>query len=836
MAEALSISKCEHSRLLDSQKKSANFKCEICEDIMCCYDNLKLHLNDHLNPESNSKESVFKPQKEYLGKIENFSIIKLGNSEHILGTGSIGNIVLAKNQIDNKYYAIKRIYKQLLLESGGNYAQIYKEGRIHRGLVHENIVRLHSFIEDDNCFYLVMDYARGGSLYDKIQICQGLDEPLCFKYFIQVISAVEFLHRNNFVHRDIKPENLLIDEKDCVKLCDFGWCIDVTNKRETFCGTFEYMAPEIIKELPYNHGVDIWSLGVLLYEMVHGYSPFSRSANKQKERLTIPNLSHQDIFNNILKRKFEIGSNISSILSDLIQRILTIEQSKRISIQDIIQHNWIQNKKDEISKVKLLLIQEQINIIKNENTEVLDLIRHISEEDYGLDLCMNETKSARQTAGIGNIKHKSRTDFKQQPDIRKTVKSLFLDQIDYDSSEIDDELEEEKPLEQARLSNLEFMRETAHPSRIYNQSTRFSVNSIAIHKETNKINCSGKIETIIEMAEQENLMTEMRERPLFNLFSNIDQTRISEVQEEFEESKPKKAAYRNSMLALQKDFIRKSIRKDTDSYLDTQISTDKADKSSNVNCKLEPSKREFNMFTDFLSKENHRLESSTSLITNIVNTESDFNTPRDYDTNNSYSKIYTYKKRESVPTTCSKNESQTRSNNIKNKAISEVNLRNKSRVFSKQSMSELEVSKTIHEISENVEDIEKCFLGTASDSKKFKSNKTCFNNKMVDPSLKYSDKSKSKFPGKKSIDSEPFDTANASNFFILDESNEFNTGNFDSPYGSNSNFKLSEIEKQVNILSRANGSNNKVSLESSSRGSTFWDSLKSLFNPFSCTK
>jgi serine/threonine protein kinase len=102
-----------------------------------------------------------------------------------------------------------------------------------------------------------------------------MDEKTAFHYFIQTSSAVLFLHENNLVHRDLKPENILVDENNNIKLCDFGWCVELSmGNRVTFCGTYEYMAPEIIKEKPYNQGIDVWSLGILLYELCHGYSPF----------------------------------------------------------------------------------------------------------------------------------------------------------------------------------------------------------------------------------------------------------------------------------------------------------------------------------------------------------------------------------------------------------------------------------------------------------------------------------------------------------------------------------------------------------------------------------
>lgn len=185
---------------------------------------------------------------------------------------------------------------------------------IHRRIIHENIVRAYSHFEDNDFYYIIVEYVDNGNLYHKIiQSRNGFTESQAFVYFKQVVKALEFLHENYLVHRDLKPENILINKKDKVKLCDFGCCVDIRNGfRETFCGTFEYMAPEIIRELPYNQGVDIWSLGILLYEMIHGHSPFCKKSDDNNRDLS-------QIFRNILTHNLSFKKEVSDSCKDLIK-------------------------------------------------------------------------------------------------------------------------------------------------------------------------------------------------------------------------------------------------------------------------------------------------------------------------------------------------------------------------------------------------------------------------------------------------------------------------------------------------------------------------------------
>ena len=174
-----------------------------------------------------------------------------------------------------------------------------------------------------------------------------------------MVNAVYFLHQNNIIHRDIKPENILLGENDLLKLCDFGWAKELTiNKRSTFCGTMEYMAPEIMGNEKYDFSVDVWSLGILLYELIMGHSPF----RSKKDRNIVIKIKLHDLV-------FDKNKNLSQECIDLIKGLLDSNPLTRLRLKDIFEHPFViinskKAQKNVIPRRKESLDDSNENIMK----------------------------------------------------------------------------------------------------------------------------------------------------------------------------------------------------------------------------------------------------------------------------------------------------------------------------------------------------------------------------------------------------------------------------------------------------------------------------------------
>jgi len=363
----------------------SSFRCRYCQNNFCSLACLEIHYSEiHNNINNNSNNNDINSYSQTKKNIESPFIVKGTLNTTILydetyslknflpvyeqdgklktiGSGSYGQVYLGLNQIDKKYYAIKHMEKKNIFQLLHSLIGIQKEIEIQSKIDHPNIVKLLYVKETDISYDLIMEYASGGNLFHFIRKNKGLDENKSFTIFIQVVNAIYFLHENDLIHRDIKPENILIFENDVVKLCDFGWCVKLEGQqRETFCGTTEYMSPELVKNQGYGKEIDVWSLGILLYEMIHGYSPF---------RPNKPHFNEKDVMENIINHNINFSKKVSDECKALIYGLLDPNINKRYKVEDIFNSEFVKRYENTqvgsktINNEKNYTNQSQINNI-----------------------------------------------------------------------------------------------------------------------------------------------------------------------------------------------------------------------------------------------------------------------------------------------------------------------------------------------------------------------------------------------------------------------------------------------------------------------------------------
>lgn len=261
-------------------------------------------------------EDIVNPGKEKVGRID-FELLK------VLGKGGYGKVFQVRKVTGKdcgKIFAMKVLKKATVVRNQKDTAHTKAERNILEVVKHPFIVDLMYAFQTDGKLYLILEYLSGGELFMHLER-EGifLEETACF-YLCEIICAMEHLHREGIIYRDLKPENILLDSDGHVKLTDFGLCKesihegDMTN---TFCGTIEYMAPEILMRTGHGKAVDWWSLGALMYDMLTGAPPFT-AENRKKT------------IEKILRCKLNLPPYLTSDARDLLRKLLRRQVVQRL--------------------------------------------------------------------------------------------------------------------------------------------------------------------------------------------------------------------------------------------------------------------------------------------------------------------------------------------------------------------------------------------------------------------------------------------------------------------------------------------------------------------------
>ena len=481
--------------------------------------------------------------------------------DYYIGKGGFGEVWKVNHKKSNDLFVIKVLDKKRL-KSQKLIEQLNLEIKIMYKVHHPHIMQLINHFEDDNNFFMIMPYASRGQLYTLLKKNVKLEQKMTAQFIRETISAVKYLHEHNIIHRDIKPENILLDQNYRVKLSDFGWSnfCNPDEKRKTFCGTPEYLSPEMVMKLPHDYRVDIWSLGVLLFECLAGYPPFTGQ-------------NEIELFRNIKQLKIKWPIDFPPLAKNLVSKILKINPEERPSLDEILKHSWFHHNPmirplliNKLTNERRILESHLINYKPNDEEikEKMDILFPDLKGENKLEEKENEKmdKDAKRKANIIKMKeiynNLNQSFYFNDAIMENNNKNIDKNSNDKNINELKAEHEKEKEELNRVIINL-----NKRIKELENEKTVFKSENNKLKEEISKYKDITEKEKIIE-TEKKELFNEIEKKNtnLLEMKSKYNEINMEKERYELENiSKEKKIKELNDIIEIKNENIKESEKK-----------------------------------------------------------------------------------------------------------------------------------------------------------------------------------------------------------------------------------------------------------------------------------
>jgi serine/threonine protein kinase len=280
------------------------------------------------------QEKLEKEQQHQMNENKKISVDDFRKIK-VIGKGGFGRVLLVEKKDTKKVYAMK-ILKKGVIAARGEIEHTRTEKSVLSKLDHPFLAKLHWSFQTDENLYFVMDFINGGELFHHLSLEKRFSDERAKFYASEIVSGMEYLHAHGVIYRDLKPENLLLSHKGHIIMTDFGLSKEglhsENDRTGTFCGTPEYLAPEIIKGEDYTKSIDWWSVGTLIYEMLTGLPPFYTD-------------DEENMYHKIMTSEIDFSKPLfTPEAQDIIRKFLNRDPTQRLQDpQEIKSHPWFRN-------------------------------------------------------------------------------------------------------------------------------------------------------------------------------------------------------------------------------------------------------------------------------------------------------------------------------------------------------------------------------------------------------------------------------------------------------------------------------------------------------------